>query len=160
MTHLQLTGLHMSKKHLFHFRNVAEVLKILAQHDAWKQVSAFVTSRLEDCESWLYGCRHNSEEPLALKALQPQFCEGSTKEIIRLVKSRIGFKSSVFFLLTHEVLIGYILSGGAESIITSQQTLPSQNACFWVRARSTEPSGPSAVEAAPCRYGRLTSSLF
>ena len=55
----------ISKTAFFHLRNIAKIRHILSHKDAEKLVHAFVTSRLDYCNSLLSGCTNKS-----LKALQ------------------------------------------------------------------------------------------
>ena len=55
-----------SKIAFFHLRNIAKVRRILSQSDAEKLVHAFVTSRLDYCNSILAGCPSTSLNSLQL----------------------------------------------------------------------------------------------
>ena len=55
-----------SKIAFFHLRNIAKVRRILSQSDAEKLVHAFVTSRLDYCNSILSGCPSKSLNSLQL----------------------------------------------------------------------------------------------
>ena len=50
----------------FHLRNIVKIRSILSQSDAEKLVHAFVTSRLDYCNSLLSGCPNNSLKNLQL----------------------------------------------------------------------------------------------
>ena len=56
----------ISKTAFFHLRNIAKVRHILSQNDAEKLVHAFVTSRLDYCNSLLAGCPSKSLKSLQL----------------------------------------------------------------------------------------------
>uniref|UniRef100_A0A3Q3K2M1 Reverse transcriptase domain-containing protein n=1 Tax=Monopterus albus TaxID=43700 RepID=A0A3Q3K2M1_MONAL len=55
-----------SRSAFFHLRNIAKIRSILSQSDAEKLVHAFVTSRLDYCNSLLSGCPNNSLKSLQL----------------------------------------------------------------------------------------------
>uniref|UniRef100_A0A669DD67 Pyrin domain-containing protein n=1 Tax=Oreochromis niloticus TaxID=8128 RepID=A0A669DD67_ORENI len=54
------------KTAFFHLRNISKVRNILSQSDAEKLVHAFITSRLDYCNSLLSGCPKNSLKSLQL----------------------------------------------------------------------------------------------
>ncbi|TWW65029.1 Ankyrin repeat and SOCS box protein 13 [Takifugu flavidus] len=56
----------VSRSAFFHLRNITRIRKLLTQHDAEKLVHAFVTSRLDYCNSLLSGCPNNSLRSLQL----------------------------------------------------------------------------------------------
>ena len=56
----------ISKTAFFHLRNIAKVRHILSQNDAEKLVHAFITSRLDYCNSLLAGCPAKSLNSLQL----------------------------------------------------------------------------------------------
>ena len=56
----------ISKTAFFHLRNIAKIRRILSQNDAEKLVHAFVTSRLDYCNSLLAGCSKKSLKTLQL----------------------------------------------------------------------------------------------
>uniref|UniRef100_A0A8D0D0W2 Reverse transcriptase domain-containing protein n=1 Tax=Sander lucioperca TaxID=283035 RepID=A0A8D0D0W2_SANLU len=55
-----------SRTAFFHLRNIAKIRNILSQNDAEKLVHAFVTSRLDYCNSLLSGCSNKSLKTLQL----------------------------------------------------------------------------------------------
>ncbi len=56
----------ISRTAFFHLRNIAKIRSILSQKDAEKLVHAFVTSRLDYCNSFLSGCTKKSLKTLQL----------------------------------------------------------------------------------------------
>ena len=56
----------ISRTAFFHLRNIAKIRHILSQKDAEKPVHAFVTSRLDYCNSLLSGCPNKSLKTLQL----------------------------------------------------------------------------------------------
>jgi len=56
----------VSRTAFFHFWNIAKIRNILSQSDAEKLVHAFVTLRLDHCNSLLLGCPTNSLKSLQL----------------------------------------------------------------------------------------------
>ena len=56
----------ISRTAYFHLRNIAKIRHILPQNDAEKLVHAFVTSRLDYCNSLLSGCTKKSVKSLQL----------------------------------------------------------------------------------------------
>ncbi|XP_029297016.1 uncharacterized protein LOC115014371, partial [Cottoperca gobio] len=56
----------ISRTAFFHLRNIAKIRHILSQNDAEKLVHAFVTSRLDYCNSLLSGCPKKSLKTLQL----------------------------------------------------------------------------------------------
>ncbi len=127
-----------SRTAFFHLRNIAKIRNILSQEDAEKLVHAFVTSRLDYCNSLLSGCPNTS-----LKTLQ-LIQNAATRILTRTrkrdhispilaslhwlpVKSRIEFK---ILLLTYKALNGQAPSYLKELIVPyyPTRTLRSQNA--------------------------------
>ena len=56
----------ISRTAFFHLCNVAKIRHILSQKDAEKLVHAFITSRLDYCNSLLSGCSNKSLKTLQL----------------------------------------------------------------------------------------------
>uniref|UniRef100_A0A8C5DKA4 Reverse transcriptase domain-containing protein n=1 Tax=Gouania willdenowi TaxID=441366 RepID=A0A8C5DKA4_GOUWI len=103
-----------SRTAFFHLRNIAKIRSILSQGDAEKLVHAFVTSRLDYCNSLLAGCPSKSLKTLQL--VQNAAARVLTKTRRRdhitpvlaslhwlPIKYRIEFK---ILLLTYEALNG------------------------------------------------------
>ena len=57
---------HVTKTAFFHLRSIAKIRNILSQSDAEKLVHAFITSRLDYCNSLLSGCPKSSIKSLQL----------------------------------------------------------------------------------------------
>uniref|UniRef100_A0A669CMS1 Reverse transcriptase domain-containing protein n=1 Tax=Oreochromis niloticus TaxID=8128 RepID=A0A669CMS1_ORENI len=100
------------KTAFFHLCNISKVRNILSQSDAEKLVHAFITSRLDYCNSLLSGCPKNSLKSLQLiQNAAARVLTGTRKReqispvLASLhwlpVKSRIEFK---ILLLTYKVL--------------------------------------------------------
>ncbi|XP_025758871.1 uncharacterized protein LOC112843875, partial [Oreochromis niloticus] len=100
------------KTAFFHLRNISKIRNILSQSDAEKLVHAFITSRLDYCNSLLSGCPKNSLKSLQLiQNAAARVLTGTRKRehispvLASLhwlpVKSRIEFK---ILLLTYKVL--------------------------------------------------------
>ena len=126
----------------FHLRNIAKIRRIVSQADAEKLVHAFVTSRLDYCNSLLSGCSNKSLRTLQL--IQNAAARVLTGTKIRdhispilaslhwlPIKSRIEFK---IILLTYKALHGQAPSYLKELIIPyyPSRTLRSQDAGFLV----------------------------
>uniref|UniRef100_A0A669EZ97 Reverse transcriptase domain-containing protein n=1 Tax=Oreochromis niloticus TaxID=8128 RepID=A0A669EZ97_ORENI len=100
------------KTAFFHLRNISKIRNILSRSDAEKLVHAFITSRLDYCNSLLSGCPKNSLKSLQLiQNAAARVLTGTRKRehispvLASLhwlpVKSRIEFK---ILLLTYKVL--------------------------------------------------------
>ena len=57
---------HVTRTAFFHLRSIAKIRNILSQSDAEKLVHAFITSRLDYCNSLLSGCPKTSLKSLQL----------------------------------------------------------------------------------------------
>jgi len=104
----------ISRIAFFHLRNISKIRHILSQKDAEKLVHAFVTSRLDYCNSLLSGCSNKSLKSLQLIQNAAARVLTKTKKRDHMtpvlaalhwlpVKSRITFK---ILLLTYKALIG------------------------------------------------------
>ena len=135
----------ISRTAFFHLRNIAKIRGILSQTDAEKLVHAFVTSRLDYCNSLLSGCSNGSLKSLQLVQNAAARVLTRTRKRDHIspilaslhwlpVKSRIEFKIS---LLTYKALNGQAPSYLKELIIpyNPTRTLRSQNAGFLVVPR-------------------------
>uniref|UniRef100_A0AAQ4QM23 Reverse transcriptase domain-containing protein n=1 Tax=Gasterosteus aculeatus aculeatus TaxID=481459 RepID=A0AAQ4QM23_GASAC len=109
-THIKKT----SRTAYFHLRNISKIRNFLSQSDAEKLVHAFVTSRLDYCNSLLSGCSCKSLKPLQLIQNAAARVLTRTKKRDHItpvltslhwlpVKSRIDFK---VLLLTYKALAG------------------------------------------------------
>ncbi|XP_077948368.1 uncharacterized protein LOC144388953 [Gasterosteus aculeatus] len=98
----------------FHLRNISKIRNFLSQSDAEKLVHAFVTSRLDYCNSLLSGCSCKCLKPLQLIQNAAARVLTTTKKRDHItpvltslhwlpVKSRIDFK---VLLLTYKALAG------------------------------------------------------
>ena len=128
----------ISKNAFFHLRNIAKIRHILSQKDAEKLVHAFVTSRLDYCNSLLSGCPNKSIK--TLRWIQNASAHVLTRAGIRdhispilaslhwlPVKLRIEFK---ILLLTYKALNDRAPSYLKDLIVPyyPNRTLRSQNA--------------------------------
>ncbi|XP_039668677.1 uncharacterized protein LOC120566361 [Perca fluviatilis] len=133
-THLKQT----SRTAFFHLRNIAQIRNILSQNDSEKLVHAFVTSRLDYCNSLLSGCSNKFLKTLQLIQNAAARVLTRTKKRDHIspvlaslhwlpVKSRIEFK---ILLLTYKALNGQAPSYLEELLIPYCPTraLCSQNA--------------------------------
>jgi len=68
----------ISRTAFFHLRNISKIRHILSKEQAEKLVHAFVTSRLDYCNSLLSGCSNKS--PKSLKLIQNAAARVSTKQ--------------------------------------------------------------------------------
>ncbi|XP_028272704.1 uncharacterized protein LOC114443000 [Parambassis ranga] len=104
----------VSRTTFFHLRNITKIRSILSQSDAEKLIHAFVTSRLDYCNSLLSGCPHYSINSLQLiqNAAARVLTGSSQRDHISPVlaslhwlpvDSRIHFK---ILLLTYKALHG------------------------------------------------------
>ena len=102
----------VSRTASFHLLNIVKIRNILSQGDAEKLVHAFVTSRSDQCNSLLLGCRTNSLKSLQLiqNAAARVLMRTNRRDHISLVlvylhwlpvKFRIEFK---ILLLTYKAL--------------------------------------------------------
>ena len=121
-----------SRSAYFHLRNIAKIRHILSQNDAEKLVHAFVTSRLDYCNSLLSGCSNKSIKTLQLiqNAAARLLTRTRKREHISPVlaslhwlpvKSRIEFK---ILLLTYKALNGQAPSYLNELLIPYYPTRP------------------------------------
>ncbi|TWW65055.1 hypothetical protein D4764_22G0007020 [Takifugu flavidus] len=128
----------VSTSAFFHLRNISKISKLLIHHDAKKLVHAFVTSRLDYCNSLLSGCPNSSLRSLQLiQNAAARVLTGIDKRdhitpvLVSLhwlpVKFRIYFKT---LLLTYKVLRGLAPSYLEELVTPYQPNRPlrSQNA--------------------------------
>ena len=106
----------ISRTAFFHLRNISKIRHILSQTDAEKLIHAFVSSRLDYCNSLLSGCPNKSLKTLQL--IQNAAARVLTRTNIRdhispvlaslhwlPVKSRIEFKS--FSLRPKPLMVRY-----------------------------------------------------
>ena len=135
----------ISRTAFFHLRNIAKIRHMLPQNDAEKLVHAFVSSRLDYCNSLLSGCPNKSLKTLQLiQNAAARVLTGTRKRehitpiLASLhwlpVKSRIEFK---ILLLTYKTLNGQAPSYLKELIIPYYPTgtLRSQDAGLLVVPR-------------------------
>lgn len=136
---------NISKTAFFHLRNIAKIRHILSQKDAEILVHAFITSRLDYCNSLLSGCPSKSIKTLQLiqNAAARLLTRTSMRDHISPVlaslhwlpvKFRIDFK---ILLLTYKALNGQAPSYLKELIVPyyPTRTLRSQNAGLLVVPR-------------------------
>ena len=166
-SHLKQT----SRTAFFHLRNIAKIRPILTQKDAEKLVHAFVTSRLDYCNSLLSGSSSKSLKTLQLiQNAAARVLTGTKKQdhispvLASLhwlpVKSRIEFK---ILLLTYKALNGQAPSYLRELIVPyyPTRTLPSENAGLLVVPKvSKSRSGARAFSyQAPLLWNHLPATV-
>uniref|UniRef100_A0A674PCY9 Reverse transcriptase domain-containing protein n=1 Tax=Takifugu rubripes TaxID=31033 RepID=A0A674PCY9_TAKRU len=157
----------VSRSAFFHLRNISKIRKLLMQPDAEKLVHAFVTSRLDYCNSLLSGCPNNSLRSLQLiQNAAARVLTGIDKRdhispvLASLhwlpVKFRITFKT---LLLTYKVLRGLAPSYLEELVIPYQPNRPlrSQNAGLLVvpRVSRSRMGGRAFSYQAPLLWNQL-----
>ncbi|TWW61009.1 AP2-associated protein kinase 1 [Takifugu flavidus] len=157
----------VSRSAFFHLRNITKIRKLLMLHDAEKLIHAFVTSRLDYCNSLLSGCPNNSLRSLqliqnaaarVLKGIDKR--DHITPAMASLhwlpVKFRIIFKT---LLLTYKVLRGLAPSYLEELVIPYQPNRPlrSQNAGLPVvpRVSRSRMGGRAFSYQAPLLWNQL-----
>ncbi|TWW54029.1 hypothetical protein D4764_0190140 [Takifugu flavidus] len=161
----------VSRSAFFHLRNISKIRKLLMQPDAEKLVHAFVTSRLDYCNSLLSGCPNNSLRSLQLiQNAAARVLTGIDKRdhispvMASLhwlpVKFRITFKT---LLLTYKVLRGLAPSYLEELVIPYQPNRPlrSQNAGLLVvpRVSRSRMGGRAFSYQAPLLWNQLPVQL-
>ncbi|TWW62665.1 hypothetical protein D4764_04G0013120 [Takifugu flavidus] len=120
----------VSRSAFFHLRNITRIRKLPTRHDAEKLIHAFVTSRLDNCNSLLSWCPNNSLRSLqVIQNAAARVLTGIDKRdhitpvLVSLhwlpIKFRIIFKT---LLLTYKVLRGLAPSylKGASDTLTPQ----------------------------------------
>ena len=162
-----------SRTAFFHLRNVTKIRRILSKTDAEKLIHAFVTSRLDYCNSLLSGCPNKSIKTLQL--IQNAAARVLTGTRIRdhispvlaslhwlPVKFRIEFK--ILLLLTYKALHGQAPSYLKELIVPyyPTRTLHSLNAgllvvpiLFLKVEQEPEPSVTKLLSVEPASSGGL-----
>ena len=157
----------ISRSAFFHLRNIAKIRHFLSQNDAEKLVHAFVTSRLDYCNSLLSGCPNKSLKTLQLiQNAAARVLTGTRKRdhispvLASLhwlpVNSRIEFK---VLLLTYKALHGQAPSYLKELVVPyhPNRTLRSQNAGLLVVPRVSKSSlgGRAFSYRAPLLWNQL-----
>uniref|UniRef100_A0A8C9XHM2 Reverse transcriptase domain-containing protein n=1 Tax=Sander lucioperca TaxID=283035 RepID=A0A8C9XHM2_SANLU len=158
---------HTSRTAFFHLRNIAKIRNILSQNDAEKLVHAFVTSRLDYCNSLLSGCSNKSVRTLQLIQNAAARVLTRTKKRDHIspvlaslhwlpVKSRIEFK---ILLLTYKALNGQAPSYLEDLLVPYCPTraLRSQNAELLVvpRVSKSRMGGRAFSYQAPLLWNQL-----
>ena len=161
----------ISRTSFFHLRNIAKVRHMLSLKDAEKLVHAFVTSRLDYCNSLLSGCSNKSLKPLQLvqNAAARLLTETKKRDHISPVlaslhwlpvKSRIEFK---ILLLTYKALNDQAPSYLKELIVpyVPARALRSQNAGLLVVPRicKSRMGGRAFNYQAPLLWNLLPDSV-
>ena len=144
----------------FHLRNIAKIRHILSQNDAEKLVHAFVTSRLDYCNSLLSGCPNKSLKTLQLVQNAAARVLTKTRKRDHItpiltslhwlpIKFRIEFK---ILLLTFKALNGQAPSYLKELIVpyVPTRTLRSQHAGLLVSLKVERETEPSAIRLLSC----------
>ncbi|XP_068609656.1 uncharacterized protein, partial [Brachionichthys hirsutus] len=158
---------HISRTAFFHLRNISKVRHLLTRKDAEKIVHAFVTSRLDYCNSLLSGCPKKSIKHLQL--IQNAAARVLTGTRLREhispvlaslhwlpVRERIEYK---ILLLTFKALTGQAPPYLTEMIIPycPTRTLRSQNAGLLVvpKISKSRQGGRAFSYQAPLLWNRL-----
>ncbi len=157
----------ISRTAFFHLRNISKIRSFLSQNDAEKLIHAFVTSRLDYCNSLLSGCPNKSLKTLRLvQNTAARFLTGTRKKdnispiLASLhwlpVNSRIDFK---VLLLTYKALHGQAPSYLEDLIVPyhPNKTLRSQNAGLLVIPRISKSclGGRAFCYRAPLLWNQL-----
>uniref|UniRef100_A0A674MGZ1 Reverse transcriptase domain-containing protein n=1 Tax=Takifugu rubripes TaxID=31033 RepID=A0A674MGZ1_TAKRU len=118
-----------SRSAFFHLRNITKIRKLLTQHDAEKLVHAFVTSRLDYCNSLLSGCPNNSLRSLQLiqNAAARVLTGIDKRDHITPVMASLHWLPVKFRIILKTLLLTYkvlrpssILPGGASDTLSAQ----------------------------------------
>lgn len=161
----------ISRTAFFHLRNIAKIRHILSLKDAEKLVHAFVTSRLDYCNSLLSGCTNQSLKTLQLVQNAAARVLTGTRRRDHIsptlaslhwlpVKSRIEFK---ILLLTYKALNGQAPLYLKELIVPYHPTraLRSQNSGLLVvpRVFKSRMGGRAFNYQAPLLWNHLPVSI-
>uniref|UniRef100_A0A3B3B7H9 Reverse transcriptase domain-containing protein n=1 Tax=Oryzias melastigma TaxID=30732 RepID=A0A3B3B7H9_ORYME len=159
------------KTAFFHLRNIARIRNMLSKSDAEKLIHAFVTSRLDYCNSLLIACPKSSLKSFQLvqNAAARLLAGTSRREHITPVlaslhwlpvESRIKFK---ILLLTYKALNGVAPSYIRDLIVPYQpiRTLRSQNAGLLVVPRISKSTvgGRTFSHQAPVLWNKLPAHV-
>ena len=155
----------------FHLRNIAKIRNILSKSDAEKLIHAFVTSRLDYCNSLLAACPKSSLRSLQLvQNAAARLLAGTSRRdhitpvLVSLhwlpVDSRIKFK---ILLLTYKALHGMAPSYIKDLIVPyhPMRTLRSQNAGLLVVPRISKSTvgGRAFSHQAPVLWNKLPAHV-
>ena len=161
----------ISKSAFFHLRNIAKIRHILTQRDAERLVHAFVTSRLDYCNSLLSGCPNTSLKSLQLIQNAAARVLTRTRKMDHIspvlaslhwlpVKSRVEFK---VLLLTYKALNGQAPSYLTELLVPYNPSRPlrSQSAGLLVvpRIAKIRSGGRAFNYQAPLLWNHLPVSV-
>ena len=161
----------MSRTAFFHLRNIAKIRHILSLKDAETVIHAFVTSRLDYCNSLLSGCSKKSLKTLQLVQNAAARVLTGTKKRDHIspvlaslhwlpVKARIEFK---ILLLTYKALHGQAPSYLKELIVPYHpaRALRSQDAGLLVipRVCKSRTGGRAFSYQAPLLWNKLPGSV-
>ena len=161
----------ISRTAFFHLRNISKIRHILSKQDAEKIIHAFVTSRLDYCNSILSGCPNRSIKTLQLVQNAAARVLTKTKKRDHIspvlaslhwlpVKSRIEFK---ILLLTYKALNGQAPPYINELIVPYYPTreLRSQNAGLLVvpTVFKSRTGGRAFSYQAPLLWNHLPDSV-
>ena len=155
----------------FHLRNIARIRKILSKNDAEKLIHAFVSSRLDYCNSLLAACPKKTIKKLQLVQNAAARLLTGTKRREHItpvleslhwlpVEFRIQFK---VLLLTYKARAGLAPAYLQQSLVPYQpgRSLRSQNANLLVvsRVRKTTVGGRAFSYLAPLLWNRLPADV-